>query len=199
MTATAITAGFSDPVRESQAIFRTVLDAMARPGRIVRLATALDPPSPLLPTSACLLLALADYETTIWLDDALSREPAVGDFLRFHTGARLVPACREADFAVVATPGRIPQLAAFAQGTPEYPDRSTTVIVQVEVLKPDGWQFRGPGIPDRTSFHAAPLPVDFPDQLAANRTRFPCGVDLVFTTRTEIAALPRSARIAENI
>lgn len=198
MTATTAAAGFSDPVRQSQAIFRAALDAMAHPGRIKRLPAVLDAPAPLLPTSACLLLALADYETSIWLDETMAEAPAVADFLRFHTGARLVPACRDADFAVVAVSTNLSPLASFAQGTPEYPDRSTTLIVQVETLVNDGWRFRGPGIPDIATFRAAPLPADFPKQLTANRERFPCGVDLVFVTPTDIAALPRSARIVET-
>ncbi len=198
MHTTAFASGFADPVFDSQMVFRAVLEAMACPGRIAPIATMLEPPLPLLPTSASVLLALADYETSIWLDEALERAPAVGDFLRFHTGARLARNRREADFAVVAGPESLLPLTAFAQGTPEYPDRSTTAIVQVETLANDGWQLHGPGIPDRTAFRAAPLPVDFTEQFAANRARFPCGVDLIFVTTTEMAALPRSTRILEG-
>jgi alpha-D-ribose 1-methylphosphonate 5-triphosphate synthase subunit PhnH len=195
---TTMGAGFDDPVRGAQAVFRAILDAMARPGRIASLATDLAPPHPLLGTSAALLLALADFETTVWLDEPLAGVPSVGDYLRFHTGARIVPACREADFAVIAAPARMPPLTAFGQGTPEYPDRSTTVIIQIDALANQDWQFSGPGILDHVSFRASPLPADFPDQFAANRSRFPCGVDLVFVTTALIAALPRSTRIAEN-
>jgi alpha-D-ribose 1-methylphosphonate 5-triphosphate synthase subunit PhnH len=199
MSVAAIARGFGDPVHDSQKVFRTVLDAMARPGRIALLATSLEPPSPLLATSASLMLALADYETTIWMDDLLAEVPAVGDFIRFHTGARLTRSPREADFALIAASGAMPPLASFAQGSPEYPDRSTTLIIQTEMLANSGWQFHGPGIPDRMAFCAAPLPADFPQQLAANRGRFPRGVDVVFVTHTEIAALPRSCRIVETV
>ncbi|MFN3744394.1 MAG: phosphonate C-P lyase system protein PhnH [Hyphomicrobiaceae bacterium] len=199
MSIAAIARGFGDPVHESQKVFRTVLDAMARPGRIAQLATSLEPPSPLLATSAGLMLALADYETTIWMDDTLAEVPAVGDFIRFHTGARLTQSLRDSDFALVAASDAMPPLASFAQGTPEYPDRSTTLIIQTEMLANSGWQFQGPGISDRIAFCAAPLPADFPQQLAANRGRFPCGVDVVFATRTEIAALPRSCRLVEAV
>jgi alpha-D-ribose 1-methylphosphonate 5-triphosphate synthase subunit PhnH len=198
MSVAAIAGGLSEPVLDPQRAFRIALDALARPGGIARLSTTISPPPPLLPTSASLLLALADYETSIWLDDALSSTPAVGDFLRFHTGAPLVRACRDAEFAVIAVPERIPPLTSFAQGTPEYPDRSTTLIVQVDTLVGAGWQLSGPGILGGTAFRAAPLPADFPSQLAANRARFPCGVDLMFVTRSEIAALPRSTRITEG-
>lgn len=198
MSTATIVRGFADPVHDSQKVFRTALDALARPGRIAQIAATLESPAPLLATSASLLLALADYETTVWLDDALAEAAEVGNFIRFHTGAPLTRIRREADFAVIAAPLAMPPLASFAQGTPEYPDRSTTLIVQVGSLANDRWLFAGPGIPGRLSFSAAPLPADFPRQLADNRARFPRGVDVVFVTREEIAALPRSCRIVEG-
>jgi alpha-D-ribose 1-methylphosphonate 5-triphosphate synthase subunit PhnH len=197
-TAAVIARGFADPVHDSQRVFRTALDALARPGRIARMTSSLSPPAPLLATSAGLLIALADYETTVWLDDMLAEAADVTDFIRFHTGAPLTRIRREAELAVIAAPAAMPPLASFAQGTPEYPDRSTTLIVQVGSVANDRWVFGGPGIPERQSFSAAPLPSDFPRQLADNRARFPCGVDLIFVTDAEIAALPRSCRIVEG-
>ena len=198
MSTTALARGFADPVHDSQKMFRTTLDALAHPGRIARISPSLVPPEPLLTTSASLLLALADYETAVWLDDALAEQTEVAEFIRFHTGARLTRIRREADFAIVAAPLAMPPLASFAQGTPEYPDRSSTLILQVDSLVNGGWMFAGPGIPERRSFSATPLPDDFRPQLAENRTRFPRGVDLFFVTSTEMAALPRSCRIVEG-
>jgi len=198
MSTAAIVQGFADPVHDSQKVFRTALDALAHPGRIARIASNIQPPAPLLATSASLLLALADYETAVWLDDALTEATEVGEFIRFHTGAPLTRVRREAAFAVIASPREMPPLASFAQGTPEYPDRSTTLIVQVASLANDRWMLTGPGIPDRRSFSASPLPADFPRQFADNRARFPCGVDLIFVTGEGVAALPRSCRIVED-
>ncbi len=198
MSTSAIARGFADPVHDSQKVFRCALDAMAHPGRIAKLPAHLDPPTPLFATSASLLLALADYETSVWLDDTLAEVPVVAEFIRFHTGTRLTRARREAEFAVIAEPEHMPPLTAFASGTPEYPDRSTTLIIQVATLANRGWQLTGPGIRERAAFSAAPVPTDFVQQFAANRARFPLGVDLIFATRTEIAALPRTCRIVET-
>jgi alpha-D-ribose 1-methylphosphonate 5-triphosphate synthase subunit PhnH len=198
MAQSAVQPAFRDPPRDAQAVFRAVMQAMARPGRIEKLTTSFTAPAPLGPSAAAILLALADYETAIWLDGALSEAAAVSDFLRFHTGAKLVSEPEQAGFAVLADPPSAPPLSGFAQGTPDYPDRSTTVIFQMPELSSDGWRLAGPGIAGETTFSAAPLPEDFARQLAANRARFPQGVDVIFAAPGAIAALPRSTRIVEE-
>lgn len=197
MTQSAIQPAFDDAARESQAVFRAVMDAMARPGRILRLAAGFTPPAPLNPAAAAILIALADFETSVWLDAELSGQAAVADFLRFHTGAKLVAAPEAASFALIADVAGAPPLAAFAQGTPDYPDLSATIIFQVDRLTSGGWMLAGPGIDGQTGFGASPLPEKFERQLAENRSRFPLGVDVIFAGHGEIAALPRSTRIVE--
>ena len=189
--------GFRNAVAESQAVFRVAMNAMARPGRQLPLHPGLAPPPPLGPTAAALLLALADFETPVWLDPPLADAMGVVEFVRFHTGARLVGSAADAAFAVIADAARMPPLAAFPQGTPEYPDRSATLILQVDTLRASGWRLEGPGIPGHALFSADPVPPDLVVQAHANRGRFPCGVDILFATRDAIAALPRSTRLTE--
>lgn len=194
----AIQPAFRDAVRDSQSVFRLAMRAMASPGQILHLGSLLAPPAPLHPPAAALLLTLCDFETPVWLDPPLAERADVADFLRFHTGARLVTSAADAAFAVVADPARMPALATFAQGTPDYPDRSATLIVQVDTLVACGWTLEGPGIRKTARLSAAPLPADFIAQLRANRGSFPCGVDIFLATRTSLAALPRSVRLMET-
>ena len=194
----AIQPAFRDAVRESQSVFRLAMRALGSPGQIVRLDTPLVPPAPLTAPAAALLLTLCDFETPVWVDPVVAESAEVPAFLRFHTGARLVTSPANAAFAVVADTARMPALSAFAQGTPDYPDRSTTLILQVETLAATGWTLDGPGIHSTTRFSAAPLPADFAAQMRANRAAFPGGVDIFFATRTSLAALPRSTRITEK-
>jgi alpha-D-ribose 1-methylphosphonate 5-triphosphate synthase subunit PhnH len=189
--------GFADPVRESQAVFRLAMRAMSAPGSIVPVGTMLTPPQPLLAPAAALLMMLCDFETPVWCDRPLADNPDVADFLRFHTGARLVLSPAEAAFAVVADSARLPALTDFAQGTRDYPDRSSTILVQVQSLEPRGWRLEGPGIRHFARLCAAPLPAAFLAELWANRSRFPCGVDIFLATQGAIAALPRSIRLGE--
>ncbi|MET4632610.1 phosphonate C-P lyase system protein PhnH [Kaistia defluvii] len=198
MSALAITAGFADPVIEAQAHFHALMNALARPGSVQPFPAALDAPAPLTPEIAAVALTLADHEATLWLDETLAASKAVVDYLRFHTGARLVANPSEAAFALVADVAAMPTLASFAQGTDEYPDRSTTIVVAVETLAAGGdLELTGPGIEDRTRFDLSPRPAGLAVQLAANRAKFPRGVDLVFVGARQVAALPRTTLVSE--
>lgn len=196
MAATALAPGFGDPVRDAQGTFRTVMMAMARPGTLRQLTAAVDAPAPLAPGAGAVALALCDFETPIWLDDALSAAPAVAAWLRFHTGAPLTDRADRAHFAFVGDPGAMPPLSAFAQGVPDYPDRSTTLVVAVDGLEAaGGWTLRGPGIDGITRLRARGLPPEFPLWLAGNRAGFPLGVDVILVAGMTVAAIPRSTLV----
>lgn len=200
-TADTLLPGLPDPVLDSQRVFRAVLDAIAHPGTLVdlpfSLGRALHVPAPLDPATAAVALALADVDTRLWLDGAAGAA-AVRAYLRFHCGCPLTEEPAAADFAVVADPQAMPPLAAFNAGSDEFPDRSTTVIVQVPALEGgEPWTFTGPGIRDRVRLAVAGLPPAFRGWVAENHAGFPRGVDLIFTSGTRLVALPRSARLED--
>jgi alpha-D-ribose 1-methylphosphonate 5-triphosphate synthase subunit PhnH len=188
--------GLADPVLDAQAVFRTVMDAMSRPATILVMPRGTTPPAPLGAAAGAMAATLADAETPIWLDSPLAGSEAVRAWLTFHTGARFAAAPPEASFGLVSDPARLPPLGLFAQGTQDYPDRSTTLILQVESL--DGGAaltFRGPGIKGTATIAPVGLPGDFADEWMDNASRFPRGVDLVLIAGDLIACLPRSARL----
>jgi alpha-D-ribose 1-methylphosphonate 5-triphosphate synthase subunit PhnH len=188
---------FPEPVLASQATFRAVMDAIARPGAIKALPAAVGAPHPLSGTAAAVALALLDYETPVWLDDALSNAPEVADWIRMATGARVTTDPGEAAFALITNPALLPAFDVFSQGTAEYPDRSTTLVLQVERFGTgECLALTGPGIKHAQSFASEPLPRDFPARLRANRALFPRGVDLILVSPTSVAALPRSVSAA---
>ena len=191
-----VAVGFAAPVLAAQTTFRTVMDAMARPGSVRRLA-GIASPAPLAPSAAAIALTLLDYETPFWLDPPLAATPEVVRFISFHTGARLTADPADAAFAFVAAPAAAPPFANFAQGSLEYPDRSTTLVLQVTHLaEGDGVTLRGPGIAGTRRLAASPLPADFLAQLVDNRAQFPRGVDILLAANDAVAGLPRSLHIA---
>jgi alpha-D-ribose 1-methylphosphonate 5-triphosphate synthase subunit PhnH len=187
--------GLADPVADSQAIFRVVLDAMARPGSVVEVRPGLEAPASLGPAAAAVCLALVDFETPLWLDRAARTADTV-EYLRFHCGAPIVDAPGDASFAVVTDVTGAPALGEFAQGTDEEPERSTTVIVQVAGLEPgEGCRLIGPGIAGETRLRAAGLTPAFWSQARDNHGAFPRGVDLLLVAGARLVALPRTTRV----
>lgn len=189
--------GFADPVFQSQSTFRTVMDAMARPGSLHALScdTVL-PPAPLLPAAAAIALALCDQDTPVWLDPSLADASGLAGWLTFHTGATITNNPFEAVFALIGNGSDLGDPGRFSAGTDEYPDRSATLIVQVEDFSGGSeMTLSGPGIPGTRSFAVESLPEDFVERWAANKALFPRGVDLILCSSAEVAALPRSTRI----
>ncbi|MCP8937359.1 phosphonate C-P lyase system protein PhnH [Alsobacter sp. SYSU M60028] len=192
----ALKIGFENPVAQSQAVFRAVMMALARPGTVRRLDVPVDAVPALDPAAAAVALALCDYETPVWLDPALAADLQVQEFLRFHTGAPVTEARALASFAFVPLGGEVPALDDFAQGSLDYPDRSTTLVVAVEALaEGEGWRLTGPGVAGEGRFIARPLPADMLDRLQRNHALFPRGVDLVLTCGDRFAAIPRSTQV----
>jgi len=194
-----LTAAFADPVLSAQATFRAILNAMARPGSVQPIGVALSPPPPLNKGSAAVALTLCDQDTPVWLDAELRASVSVCEWLGFHCGCPLVDDPAKAVFAFAARPAKVPAFETFNIGTTDYPDRSTTIVLQVDSLGAEkGLVLSGPGIRDRSALSAAPLPSDMRDRLARNRSLFPQGIDLILATHDAIAALPRSLRVVEE-
>jgi alpha-D-ribose 1-methylphosphonate 5-triphosphate synthase subunit PhnH len=186
MIADALAGGFTDAPTQSARAFREILEVMARPGVIRQLSGAV-PPRPLSVAAGVALLVLTDPTTRLHLAGRADCA-AVRDWVAFHIGAPLVSAAT-ADFAV-GTWEALQPVTRFRTGEPAYPDRSATLIVEMDRLVNHGPALTGPGIelatwlnlPETAAFHA-------------NRTLFPLGFDCLFTAGRQIAGLPRSTRV----
>ena len=142
-----LSTGFADGVVSAQSTFRSVMDAMARPGSVQKIVAAVGMRWPLMPGTAAIALTLFDHDTPIWLDRRMSETPEVANWLKFHSGVPVVTDPSVCGFAVVVDGATLPDLERFSFGTAEYPDRSTTLILQVESLTQGcAYELRGPGI-----------------------------------------------------
>ncbi len=191
--------GFSSAVLDSQQVFRALMDAFANPGRVIRVNDLAMAPPPLSPVMAAVAATLFDHDATVWCDRSFAGSEAATGWLKFHTGLELTSDPSSAQFALVSDVDSMPSFEAFARGTSEYPDRSTTIILQVNGFDgPDSLTLRGPGIETTQSFAPSHLPKRFIDQWAANRAAFPRGVDLIFAGKGALAALPRTTRVSRQ-
>src|SRR5262245_5358514 len=139
--------GFADKVLSAQSTFRSVMDAMARPGSVHQVTASVGTPSAMMRGAAAIALTLFDHDTPIWLDAALRETPEIVKWLKFHTGAPVVADASICSFALVGDAHGLGSLEDFSFGSSEYPDRSTTLILQVASLT-EGREIRlcGPGI-----------------------------------------------------
>ncbi len=184
--ANALEGGFRDAPRDAAIAFRALMTAMARPGYIETVSGA-EPPAPLSLAAGVALLTLTDPDTPVFLAGNLDTD-AVRAWIAFHTGAPFSGPSHAA-FAVGPWASLMP-LERFPAGTPEYPDRSTTLIVECASLEATGTTLSGPGIRETSM-----LKLPDPNTMRWNNARFPLGLDFYLTCGARLAALPRSTRI----
>jgi alpha-D-ribose 1-methylphosphonate 5-triphosphate synthase subunit PhnH len=196
LDASSVSAGFDDPAMVSQAVFREALAALARPGTLHHIDADLDVAAPALPAAGALMLALLDQDTTVWLSPSLAQAPCAA-WLRFHTGCRVTSDPASADFAWVSSVDECPSLDAFSHGTEEFPDRSTTVVIQMGSVADGGvaWRLRGPGVNGDVFLNLDASSATLVKARAALHAVFPRGVDIFFADRHRVVGLPRSTRI----
>ncbi|WP_235940553.1 phosphonate C-P lyase system protein PhnH [Bradyrhizobium hipponense] len=195
MTADLIPPAFRDPVHDSQSAFRRLLKALSRPGTPVSLTGPAQPPAPMGGPLAAIALTLADADCPIWLDPALSTEP-VRRYLHFHTNAPQIADPKAAAIALIGDAGRLPGLNEFHPGEAAYPDRSTTLILQLPALTGGpSVRLSGPGIETTASLAPRGLPGWFWQAWHENAARYPLGVDIFLTDDRIVIGLPRSTKV----
>ncbi len=188
--------GFANPVASSQSVFRCVMNALARPGSIQAVNETARAPSRLAAAAAAVALTLFDHDTPIWLDEQLAATADIASWLRFQTGAPMISDAARSAFALIHSGVALPDFETFSLGTPEYPDRSTTLVVQIDSLtEGEELVLSGPGIRSVSKLHAGGLPADFVERMQVNRALFPRGVDLLLVCGNELVALPRSTHV----
>lgn len=178
----------------SSRIFRTILDAMAKPGHVLQFHPTDESPAPLSGNVAAIIQTLCDFQSAIWLGKGFAND-GVQRFIKFHTGAPFTDVPAAAGFALLSANAAMPKLSEFAQGTHEYPDRSTTLIVQVDGFTNSDVGLSGPGLKAPASFGAKGLTPEFWRQMITNSQQYPLGVDAIFVSTDALACCPRSTRI----
>lgn len=189
-TAGNLRGGFLAPPIDSARAFRQIMSAMARPGTIHELAGAA-PPTPVSRAAGTVLLTLCDHDTPLCYPASIDASDVV-EWFRFHTGAPLVDAAG-CQFAY-GTWQALQPVSPYPVGTDDYPDRSATLIIEVEELRNDtGVYLTGPGIQHLQRFLLPEAEAFF-----LNSSLYPLGLDFMFTCGSQLAALPRSTQISRE-
>ncbi|MCI2420269.1 phosphonate C-P lyase system protein PhnH [Saccharopolyspora sp. K220] len=168
---------------KAQLVFRAVLDALARPGEVLRLPES-PVPAPLLP-----VLALADLDTPVHVDDW-------ADVVRTQTAAPIVDRSGARLAALLKPFG---ELSGFRVGSAAAPEEAALVSVAVQGFGAGpALRLSGPGVPGQRELRVSGLPADFVAQ-RRNLIAFPAGPDLLLVDPAgELVGLPRSTRVEEG-
>lgn len=187
--------GFDNPVHASQQTFRTVLAALAEPLQPLALPHLPPQADQLRPATLAVLLTLLDGEVTL-ASLALTADDRA--HLRFHTGVAFTETLAGADFIVVPAGGALPDLVELKAGEAAYPDRSATLIIEVDGFdSATGVLACGPGFATPRRFAAQGLTAEFWPQWRSNHARFPLGIDVLLISPDAVAGLPRTTAIEE--
>ncbi|MGL1930731.1 MAG: phosphonate C-P lyase system protein PhnH [Desulfotalea sp.] len=186
--------GFDNPVFQSQQIFTKIMLAMARPAEPVMLKKCCEGPGVIHPSTAALGLTLFDHEIKVHLGKG---DLKCMDWLRFHCGVHIVEQADLADFIIID--GQTDQKLTMLIGSPEYPDRSATLIIEVETFN-NGTEFiaRGPGIKDKTEFSVHGLAENLEKKITENEGLFPQGFDTILVSPDSIICLPRTTKLEKK-
>lgn len=186
---------FGNPSIDGAHAFRKILASMSRPGRPVAFKPDLEAPVPMFVTTAAIASTLCDYQTPVWLSPSLD-SPAVRHYLRFHTSAPLTQNPREAVFAFADAWEAEVGLPSFCAGTHEYPDRSTTLVIQSDSFEAGALvNLTGPGVQHAQAAQVERLDEAFWHGVIANNAGYPVGIDFMFVTREALMSCPRSLHV----
>lgn len=192
-----------DEVFDSQCHFRSILDSMARPGKINDLKRlGFEPPQSLLSATTAVCLSLLNQDVSFYMARG---NPASEEFLKVNTGSRSAD-LEEADFIIVDEDESPDLLGLVKEGLLTYPEAGATIILQTkgfEDEQADGFQgirLEGPGIDGVMELHVRGLGLEWIEALRAKNSEFPLGVDLILVSDSEpgeqkVACIPRSSRI----
>jgi alpha-D-ribose 1-methylphosphonate 5-triphosphate synthase subunit PhnH len=169
-----------------QRLFRELVEAFSRPGSVRDLTPYTGECDAMLATLASLL----DGATT--LADPHNRIAA--DAWRL---LQCRPVKAEVANYIAATGQRPPEFQP-AFGSLESPEKGATLLVEVDALG-DGplvVELSGPGIPQKHHLQITGLHTDWLIRRAQWNTSFPLGIDMLLMDAAQVAAIPRTTRVA---
>ena len=185
-----------DVIFDTQRIFRSLLDAMANPGRIItlpdiRIKTPAANMHPLL-----LLMTLLDHEVSFCVMGGAQTQ--VTEYLKTNTWSK-ESRLENSDFVLVYGGSSHGLIRGARVGTLEYPDEGATVIYDTDSIGDGGGdvllKLSGPGIADKCMIGARGIEQNEIENVLMMQD-YPLGLDLIFSDNAgRIACIPRSTTV----
>jgi alpha-D-ribose 1-methylphosphonate 5-triphosphate synthase subunit PhnH len=175
----------------SQAVFRVLLESLARPGRVFRLPEETGQVGP-----GIVPLAIAVIDSKV----AIAGAPEWQARICRATGASPV-GIDEASLVAIYGTASTETVSRLRRGSADAPEDGAKVGLACGALSEGGpgettIELKGPGVPGRTRLGVDGVSREVFDALRAANAMFPAGVDVwLVDERGGVAGLPRSARL----
>ncbi|ABR47364.1 phosphonate metabolism protein [Alkaliphilus metalliredigens QYMF] len=189
-----------DRIHDVQMIYRKVLDAMSRPGKINNIkkeTEALDQYQDLYLGTFGILHLLLDTEVTY--NVISNNEKVVSQLINLHTYSKRAD-IKKADYIFILKNANKEEVEVSLNdskiGDLRDPQKSATVILEVEEISNEkGLILRGPGI-KKESYLKINTPFSWIENRNQKNIEFPLGIDMIFIDKdANITCLPRTTEI----
>lgn len=207
-----------DEVLDSQRVFRALLNALVRPGRVVSLPNAIPSVPPgVHPRLAQVAVTLLDQEVTFAV---AAGDETLANWVARRTGAERTGAA-SAEFLLADGSRPVQELAVLPAGTLEFPERGATAVLAVACLSgvaADGGKLPAAGGADQPPRAGLALEVSGPGVAVTHRLwvwglaaenlavfaerneAYPLGIDLFLVDAAGwVAGLPRTVRVTWEV
>lgn len=186
-----------DRVYDTQKIYRQMLDAMARPGKICPLPELnLTSVAGLSKFATGMVFTLLDSDTSIAV---IPQNEVWLDYFHLNTGAKVTTPA-QAEFIIVNGRDECKQILEINRGSLLSPETGSTVIIMVDRVAADGpgmgLTLTGPGINGQMRLVITGVnPANLAGIIDLNN-EYPLGVDVFFVDEVgNLTAVPRSSSL----
>jgi alpha-D-ribose 1-methylphosphonate 5-triphosphate synthase subunit PhnH len=206
---------FVNEVDESQAVFRHLLKIMSEPGTIV--ANTFNGENEIASNNIKhqddsdsfiadkdlkyiwpIALSLLDHDCQIYIGPSLNSSIFTRSLV-FHTGASVTDDKAKADFVFISL-NELGDIEKYNLGELEAPHKSSTVVIFTEEISDDKQIIlSGPGIKSNKNLSIKGLNATHIRLLQANNQFYPCGLDFIFCSPSNITAIPRTTKIKASV
>lgn len=194
-----------DTVFHSQEHFRSVLDSMARPGKLNPITDIeIHPVEGLRKSTASVAFALINRDVSFQI---LGFTGEVVDYIKANRNTDLAPT-EQADFIITLGYPEPESVEQSKEGILTYPETSASFICQIPEVNDEPMEgslkvtLKGPGIPEEKTLFFKDADPRFFEALSLKNEEFPLGVDVIFTTFSakqpgveQVLCIPRSTQI----
>jgi len=196
--------GFDD-VFDSQAVFRALLDALSRPGKICRLPERVyrSPPRGFCPPALSILKTLCDHRVSFSLVSG-NRTAELSRYLEVNL-ATPVEDVQKADYVIFDGTTFDEDFMRLKRGSSEFPESSATALLCVGRLAEGTVEIdtpscrlccAGPGVQDRTFLTVTGLDPRYNETRARVNNVSPLGIDIFLVDPAgRVAGIPRSTSV----